>query len=238
VQNWSGKAHLLFTAPLPTMKKISNLKQAAALLLVAGACGAFAPNANAATTAWTGGTAPFTGGATEGGATFTGISVGGGGGQFTFDSPMANFWTTSLNFNPGYNNSGTAEEFRYTLTDSNPFTAAGLTSQMQAGLPGANFSKNVCSDGFNAGNCVLFTTANTASDKPDGTLKPLVGFGTTIYVVDTYTSTNGNSQITGITNSFTTAPQTSKVPGPLPLLGAGAAFGFSRKLRNRVKLAA
>jgi hypothetical protein len=25
-------------------------------------------------------------------------------------------------------------------------------------------------------------------------------------------------------------------PGPLPLLGAGAAFGFSRKLRKRIKL--
>jgi len=221
------------------MKKISKLKQATALFLVSGALGAFAPYANAATTAWTGGSAPFAGGVIEGGATFTGISVGGGGGQFTFDSPMANFWTTSLNFNPGYNNLGTGtEEFRYTLTDINPFTAAGLTSQMQAGLPGANFSKNVCSGGFNAGTCVLFTTANTASDKPDGTLKPLVGFGTTIYVVDTYTSTNGTSQITGITNSFTTKSQTSEVPGPLPLLGAGAAFGFSRKLRNRVKLAA
>lgn len=30
----------------------------------------------------------------------------------------------------------------------------------------------------------------------------------------------------------------SQVPGPLPLLGAGAAFGFSRKLRRRVKQAA
>jgi hypothetical protein len=29
----------------------------------------------------------------------------------------------------------------------------------------------------------------------------------------------------------------SSVPGPLPLLGAGAAFGYSRRLRNRVKLA-
>jgi hypothetical protein len=28
------------------------------------------------------------------------------------------------------------------------------------------------------------------------------------------------------------------VPGPLPLVGAAAAFGFSRKLRNRIKLAA
>ena len=29
-----------------------------------------------------------------------------------------------------------------------------------------------------------------------------------------------------------------KVPGPLPILGAGAAFGFSRKLRRRVNAAA
>lgn len=28
----------------------------------------------------------------------------------------------------------------------------------------------------------------------------------------------------------------SPVPGPLPILGAGLAFGYSRKLRNRVKL--
>jgi hypothetical protein len=30
---------------------------------------------------------------------------------------------------------------------------------------------------------------------------------------------------------------TSQVPGPLPILGAGAAFGFSRRLRKRIKLA-
>ena len=29
-----------------------------------------------------------------------------------------------------------------------------------------------------------------------------------------------------------------EVPGPLPLLGAGAAFGFSRRIRNRIKAAA
>ncbi|MEB3335489.1 MAG: hypothetical protein VKP70_10955, partial [Cyanobacteriota bacterium] len=29
----------------------------------------------------------------------------------------------------------------------------------------------------------------------------------------------------------------SQVPGPLPILGAGAAFGFSRKLRARIKSA-
>jgi len=33
-------------------------------------------------------------------------------------------------------------------------------------------------------------------------------------------------------NSF---QQTTRVPGPLPLLGAGAAFGFSRRIRSRIK---
>ena len=32
-------------------------------------------------------------------------------------------------------------------------------------------------------------------------------------------------------------PSTPPVPGPLPLFGAAAAFGFSRKLRKRIKLA-
>ena len=33
------------------------------------------------------------------------------------------------------------------------------------------------------------------------------------------------------------APATSSVPGPLPILGLAAAFGFSRKLRRRINLA-
>ena len=31
-------------------------------------------------------------------------------------------------------------------------------------------------------------------------------------------------------------PGLTSVPGPLPILGLGAAFGFSRKLRRRIKL--
>jgi hypothetical protein len=50
-----------------------------------------------------------------------------------------------------------------------------------------------------------------------------------------YSVTEGS--INSLQNSFTQVegpadPET--VPGPLPLLGAGAAFGFSRRLRNRV----
>ena len=48
-----------------------------------------------------------------------------------------------------------------------------------------------------------------------------------VYIRDTY-SASGTTRLDNITNSYL-------VPGPLPLLGAGAAFGFSRKLRGRIK---
>jgi len=55
--------------------------------------------------------------------------------------------------------------------------------------------------------------------------------GTFIQVTDNYTvGTNG------ILNSFNnTFTQSDTVPGPLPLMGAGIALGFSRKLRSRIK---
>jgi hypothetical protein len=50
-----------------------------------------------------------------------------------------------------------------------------------------------------------------------------------LYIVDSYTVTGANVGIDLITNTYT------QTPGPLPILGAGAAFGFSRKLRSRIK---
>lgn len=57
----------------------------------------------------------------------------------------------------------------------------------------------------------------------------LPGQYSTLFVVDTM-SANGGA-IGSVTNSF------RNVPGPLPILGVGAAFGFSRKLRGRIKAA-
>jgi hypothetical protein len=56
-----------------------------------------------------------------------------------------------------------------------------------------------------------------------------------IRVVDKYEVTMGS--LNSIQNSYSQKeafPPTDRVPGPLPLLGAGAAFGFSRRLRTRV----
>ena len=49
-----------------------------------------------------------------------------------------------------------------------------------------------------------------------------------IRVTDTWLAPSGGS-IDAISNNFT------QVPGPLPLLGAGAAFAWSRKLRSRMQ---
>jgi len=52
-----------------------------------------------------------------------------------------------------------------------------------------------------------------------------------IYIRDTFNNpVSGESNIDNVTN-------TVRTPGPLPILGAGAAFGFSRKLRGRIKAA-
>jgi hypothetical protein len=48
---------------------------------------------------------------------------------------------------------------------------------------------------------------------------------------------SGVTQFANRLDQMVDIPPTT-VPGPLPLVGAAAAFGFSRKLRNRIKLAA
>ena len=56
--------------------------------------------------------------------------------------------------------------------------------------------------------------------------------GTFVDVTDTYRVTNTGG-LNSFSNGFTQA--SNLVPGPLPLFGLGAAFGFSRRLRNRIK---
>ena len=45
-----------------------------------------------------------------------------------------------------------------------------------------------------------------------------------------------NSSVTWAQVTQVTPTNTSAVPGPVPAIGAFAAFGFSRKLRKRIKL--
>lgn len=93
----------------------------------------------------------------------------------------------------------------------------------------------VDSDHTGSGNSVRKVIVSPAVDitTTDGSIAISPLSGTFVDVTDTYRVTN-----TGGLNSFSNGfTQTSNlpVPGPLPLIGLGAAFGFSRRLRNRIK---
>jgi hypothetical protein len=64
---------------------------------------------------------------------------------------------------------------------------------------------------------------------PSGTISPIT-FESTV------TRTSGGT-VDVITDSIEQKQNTPAVPGPLPIFGAGAAFAFSRRLRNRIKQA-
>lgn len=80
------------------------------------------------------------------------------------------------------------------------------------------------------------TSTNSASPIPSASLFETVNFTglTNLKVRATYKLVDPSS-LSSFTSTF---EQTAKVPGPLPVLGAGMAFGFSRKLRRRIKVGA
>jgi len=145
---------------------------------------------------------------------------GPGGLQHTIGMMNTSGWTSMTN------------TFNYTITytGSNPliyldkWAATGSTS-----ILGSSFDYNVSAtnsspspiSGLNVGS---FSSTATPSMFNPNTLSS--------DFKNTYTVNSG-----GMT-SFDNSLVQKEVPGPLSILGAGAAFGFSRKLRNRIKSAA
>jgi hypothetical protein len=66
-------------------------------------------------------------------------------------------------------------------------------------------------------------------------LTPLLALNKSVQITDRIVVTETNSLVTAVSNSWN---QKTKVPGPLPILGAGVAFGYSRKLKRRITKAA
>ena len=98
---------------------------------------------------------------------------------------------------------------------------------------------------FTAGSAVDGATKlNTTASVPTGTFD--VGSS---FLIDPYTTDNLTFSIaklttstqagtgTGVISNFVFEAEYETVPGPLPLLGAAAAFGWSRRLRKRLNSA-
>ena len=129
----------------------------------------------------------------------------------------------------------TSGTYRYSITAAGrKFTEFSLNADISFNQTGTA-TKSVYSDAGYTNLIGTFTSINGNSvafaPLTDQTLS-------TVYVQDSYMFT-GTTQLNSISNNFkVTAPAPPPtVPGPLPILGAGASFAFSRKLRRRIKSA-
>jgi hypothetical protein len=123
------------------------------------------------------------------------------------------------------------------LTFSNFFLKGqGITSSLSFGNLTATTSGLRAESAFItlnnsvSGNVLDFSQNTVSFDIPSG-----VSLGSSLTIDVQYADTLENNVNTSVNDFTTTASSPPAVPGPLPLLGAGAAFGFSRTLRKRIK---
>jgi len=114
----------------------------------------------------------------------------------------------------------TIDNGTYTITGLSSFQSADNTFKWD----GSNASLLIANN-----NGILFSFANTNSEL--NIFPSSAGYGAVAFFGSTF---SGND---GVITSSTLVPQQPQqdVPGPLPLLGAGAAFTWSRRLRRRPK---
>ena len=145
--------------------------------------------------------------------------------------------TVSLSFSPDR-----LEDIPQIPTASFSYTAtllSGLTfNQAQANLTGSTLGGGSYSTTLSA---AQLPTSPTSTGGAGAFQDFNAGFATQTFTqaFDFNFAANPDS-LTSVGGSFTAnAPAPSAtVPGPVPLLGATAAFAFSRKLRSRIRLAA
>jgi hypothetical protein len=148
-------------------------------------------------------------------------------------------WHLTLDFNPnrgGANNISDTGFMKYKITITDPTmyfdqVKLGNTSTITNG--DYTLTKNLYSDpGFT--NLVVSLDSLTNPPTPSG-VSISSALLQTLYVRDDYNvQITSDGVIDNVQNTFGQTGTTG-VPGPLPLLGIGAAFGMSRKLRKRIK---
>ena len=158
------------------------------------------------------------------------LSFTGGGGTPPTSSPLtygilqqAGPWTSS----------GNPYKINYTVTAPTPKLLSMYTSSLTSSVSGV--------PGGDAGTWDVSGTpgAAMATFSTPGSVNGMKTYSPGL-ASDTFTGTLNvtSGQIQSVTSTINNKDATNTVPGPLPLLGAGAAFGFSRRIRSRIKLAA
>ena len=215
---------------------MNNCSRLSAALLVA--TGAFAlagaapahaapcPNASPALSTLT----PLTFICDQGGFTFTLTSFTGfiGADAISFSNPTASEFTFSIQSNKPWVSG--SKVINYSIAAPSGKVLQMYTASMSSSLPNPKAGKW---DVDGTVGIAQSTLSNMSSS--GGQYDYTSSFPTS----ETFTSTLYNITGNGIqTVQSTVSAMTASVPGPIPILGAAAAFGFSRKVRNRIKSAA
>jgi len=158
------------------------------------------------------------------GFSFTGLSQGGF--NFTKSGADHTFSGSGLNF------TGSNFSYSYTVSLFNPpvgqeFFKYNTNAAGSATLSPLAFVKDLTTP---------LPTNSTANESAPGNIVTFPA-GTVSALTFTSNLSRTGGKIDTITDTLTQkiGEPLSTVPGPLPILGAGAAFGFSRRLRNRIK---
>jgi len=154
---------------------------------------------------------------------------------FNFSQTGATGLTHNLNVNSANNWSNAKVMLNYKVTVS---SGTNKLKNYSANLTGDNGTQWAMSLAATNGVSPSATTGFPTFGQPATT--PTKLFNANVSTTDFSNEVIANATGDGVTQFSNRLNQQvpPEVPGPLPLLGAGAAFGFSRKLRNRVKLAA
>lgn len=162
---------------------------------------------------------------------YTGPTPIASGGDVEFVTLTPEVFTVDTDFGPDLQGP-VAGAFHYSLTNDNGWYKGALTANIVPGFPGTSVTKSLCTDNTFSVCTDLYTIVNSGASNGGSLVDlPALFYGDqTIYVKDSYSALNSGARLDNFANTFQT-------PGPLPILGAGAAFGFSRKLRHRIKAA-
>jgi len=157
--------------------------------------------------------------------------------EFTYDPTNVNTpWNVSLDFNPNRNNILNDTGFLRYKFEIDPVLGKGnFFDQVKLANQGdiTNGAYTITKTFWNSDYTVqVIADALTNPVSPDGISLASLRLKT-LYIQDEWNVQPGaNGSINSLQNSF---GQTSDVPGPLPLVGIGAAFGLSRRIRSRIK---
>ncbi|MFM7640358.1 MAG: hypothetical protein ACKO45_02235 [Cyanobium sp.] len=160
--------------------------------------------------------------------------------------PLVDLWQVDLDFNPATDVNdfpgGIAGVFEYgirinPLTEHLTIHEFTLDADVLGTGTGYEVTKTFFRDHALTVPLLCFSGSNTLTVNDSSPGRKVCDFSslppadrpTEVYVRETYVVTGTDLALDNAVNGI------SQTPGPLPILGAGAAFGFSRKLRIRIK---